>query len=132
MDSIEVAQVERIEVEEFINILQRSGLAERRPVEDIACIEGMIRGGNLFVTATCRGELVGVARSITDFHYACYLSDLAVDKRYQRQGIGKSLVERTQSALGPRCKLILLSAPAAAEYYPHIGFEKHPSAWVRG
>jgi len=39
------------------------------------------------VTAWHEDKLIGVARSITDFHYACYLSDLAVYKEYQKQGI---------------------------------------------
>ena len=74
--------------------------------------------------------LVGVARSVTDFAYCCYLSDLAVCADYQRQGIGLELQRRTLAMLGPRCKLILLAAPAAAGYYPHIGFERHESCWV--
>ena len=74
--------------------------------------------------------LVGVARSVTDFHYCCYLSDLAVDQAVQDKGIGRELIRHTREQLGPRCKLILLSAPAAVGYYPHIGFTQHNSAWI--
>jgi len=115
---------------EFINLLQRSTLAERRPVEDAKCIEAMLCHANLLCTAWDGVKLVGVARSVTDFEYCCYLSDLAVDEAYQKQGIGRELIKLTQSRLGSRAKIILLSAPKAVDYYPKIGFEAHPSAWT--
>jgi ribosomal protein S18 acetylase RimI-like enzyme len=130
MMAIHYALNEPITPEEFIDVLNRSTLALRRPVEDRDCIEGMLRHANLLVTARSEGQLVGVARSVTDWHYCCYLSDLAVDVACQRQGIGTELIRQTQSKLGKRCMLILLSAPAAMDYYPHIGMEHHPQAWV--
>jgi len=117
-------------VDEFIDVLVSSTLAERRPVEDHACIAGMLKNANLVVTARYEKKLIGIARSITDFHYACYLSDIAVDRTYQNNGIGKQLIAHTQQQLGTRCKLVLLSAPGAADYYPKIGFSQHPGAWV--
>jgi GNAT superfamily N-acetyltransferase len=119
-----------LSVEQFIDILARSGLAARRPVDDHACIAGMLAQADLTVTAWDAELLVGIARSVTDFHYCCYLSDLAVDQVYQRQGIGTHLITQTRDALGPRCTLILLSAPAAVDYYPRLGFDQHPQAWV--
>lgn len=121
---------EPVSVEAFRDLLIRSTLAERRPVEDPDCLEGMLRHADL--TATCwAGEtLVGIARSVTDFSYCCYLSDLAVDASFQRQGMGKRLIELTQTRLGPLCKIILLAAPAAVDYYPRIGFSHHPQAWI--
>ncbi len=117
-------------VEEFIDILNRSTLAERRPVNDLECIEGMLKHADIVICAMHNDKIVGVARSVTDFNYCCYLSDLAVDETYQKHGIGKSLIEKTQELLGKRCKIILLSAPAATEYYPKIGFTQHTSAWT--
>lgn len=114
----------------FIDLLERSTLAERRPVDSSACIDAMLEHGNLLCTAWDGERLVGVARSVTDFEYCCYLSDLAVDLAYQHQGIGKELIRLTQSRLGERAKIILLAAPKAAEYYPNIGFEHHDSAWI--
>ena len=119
-----------VTAEEFIAVLAASTLAERRPVDDFECIEGMVAGADLIVTARVDGKLVGVARSVTDFHYCCYLSDLAVDRAYQRQGIGKRLIDLTMGELGPRCALVLLAAPAAVDYYPRIGFARHPQAWI--
>jgi ribosomal protein S18 acetylase RimI-like enzyme len=120
----------KISEEEFVDVLRRSTLGERRPIDDPVSIRAMLEHADLLCTAWDGPRLVGVARSVTDFHYCCYLSDLAVDQAYQRSGIGRSLIRLTRSRLGPKAKLILLSAPGAAEYYPRIGFERHPSAWV--
>jgi predicted N-acetyltransferase YhbS len=119
-----------ISADEFIDLLRRSTLAERRPVEDLKCIEAMLKYGNLLCTAWDGEKLVGLARSVTDFEFCCYLSDLAVDENYQRKGIGKELIRQTRSRLGDKAKIMLLSAPKAEAYYPKIGFEAHSSAWV--
>lgn len=119
-----------ITTDEFIELLTASRLAERRPVEDRICMEGMIKNSNLIVTAWDKGKLIGIARSMTDFHYACYLSDLAVDKRYQKGSVGKKLQTLTQEQLGLNCKLILIAAPASNSYYEHIGFTNNQRCWV--
>jgi GNAT superfamily N-acetyltransferase len=119
-----------IDSEAFIGVLIRSGLSERRPVEHSETIAGMLRHADLLVTAWSGGELIGVARSVTDYTYCCYVSDLAVDEQYQHRGVGRALLSRTRDALGPNCTVILLAAPAANEYYPRIGFSAHTRAWV--
>lgn len=116
---------------EFRGVLVRSTLGERRPVDDESVMRGMVENANLLITCRDGDRLVGVARSVTDFHFCCYLSDLAVDAEYQQQGIGRRLIEETARCLQPSCKIILLAAPAAEDYYPRIGFDPHPSAWVR-
>ena len=93
-------------------------------------MEGMISNSNLTVSAWDSEKLVGISRCMTDFHYACYLSDLAVSEQYQKMGIGKQLQILTQKQLGPRCKLILIAAPAANSYYEHVGFSNNPRCWV--
>lgn len=119
-----------ITTDQFIDLLKASTLAERRPVDDRACMEGMVNNSNLMVTAWDDDKLVGIARSMTDFHYACYLSDLAVHRDYQKQGIGKQLQHFTQQQLGEQCKLILVAAPGAHDYYGHIGYSNNPRCWV--
>ena len=120
-----------LEPSDFIDILRRSTLAERRPVDELATIAGMLSNAGIILTArTESGMLVGVSRAITDYHYCTYLSDLAVDVEYQRQGIGRELIRRTHEAAGLRTRLILLSAPAAQAYYPHIGMRSHASCWT--
>ncbi len=116
--------------DQFIDVLQRSTLAERRPIEKAECISLMLKHASLLCTAWDGTKLVGVARSVTDFAFCCYLSDLAVDREYQNSGIGRALIELTQSQLHETATLILLAAPKAVEYYPRIGFEQHFSAWT--
>lgn len=115
---------------QFIELLKRSTLDKRRPVDDRSCIEGMINNSNLMISAWHDDNIIGIARSMTDFHYACYLSDLAVDRSYQNLGIGKNMQRLTQEQLGPQCKLILIAAPAANAYYEKLGFENNPRCWV--
>jgi GNAT superfamily N-acetyltransferase len=116
--------------EEFIDLLRRSTLAERRPADDPEAIRGMLEHAGVIVTARVDGLLVGVSRAITDHHYCTYLSDLAVDEAYQRRGIGKELIHRTHEAAGRQTHLILLAAPKARDYYPHIGMTRHDSCWM--
>jgi predicted N-acetyltransferase YhbS len=115
--------------DEFIDVLKRSTLAERRPVDDADRIQSMCQNANLIVTARKDGKLVGVARSLTDFIYCTYLSDLAVDESLQKQGIGTMLIKETKKH-SPQAKLILLSAPAAVGYYPKIGMKNHPHCYL--
>lgn len=114
---------------EFIDLLERSTLAERRPVHDLAAIEGMLRHADIMLTARLDGRLVGISRALTDYHFCTYLSDLAVDAAVQRSGIGRELVRRTHEAAGLGTALILLAAPKAREYYPRLGMTRHESCW---
>jgi predicted N-acetyltransferase YhbS len=111
-------------------LYEASTLGERRPINEPGMLEAMLENANLVVTAWDKDELVGIARTLTDFAYVGYLSDLAVHARRQRQGIGIGLIEHTRAAMGPKSKLILLAAPAAVDYYPRIGFTHHPQAWI--
>jgi GNAT superfamily N-acetyltransferase len=119
-----------LDLDAAIQLYVASTLGERRPVDDRACMARMLAEADLTITAWDGDQLVGIARSLTDWCYCCYLSDLAVRATHQRLGIGKELIRRTQSELGPNATLILLAAPAAEDYYPHIGMTQHPSAWI--
>jgi predicted N-acetyltransferase YhbS len=128
-DRIVYAVEKGLTAEEFVDVLRRSGLAERRPVDEPDRIDKMVEHGNLMVTARDGRKLVGVARSLTDFTYCTYLSDLAVDRDYQKQGIGKALIDKTREAVGDSM-VLLLSAPKAMSYYPHIGMPKAENAFI--
>jgi GNAT superfamily N-acetyltransferase len=106
---------------EVIDLYDSSGL--QRPTNDAERIAGMYQHSNLIVTAWDGPLLVGVSRALTDFHYCCYLSDLAIRKEYQKEGIGKRLVQLTKDTIGDRCMLLLLAVPTAMEYYPKIGMD---------
>ncbi|MCH8957280.1 GNAT family N-acetyltransferase [candidate division KSB1 bacterium] len=118
------------ELDQVIQLYHDSTLGDRRPVDDRECMSRMMKEANLIVTAWDNDLLVGISRNLTDFCYIAYLADLAVHESYQKMGIGKELIRRTQAELGTKCRLILLSAPKAAAYYPHIGFSRHPEAWM--
>jgi ribosomal protein S18 acetylase RimI-like enzyme len=115
---------------QFVDILRRSTLGERRPIDNPERIEKMLKHANVLITAWDGEKLVGVSRALTDFAFCCYLSDLAVDEAYQRRGIGKRLIEETQKAAGREAKLILLAAPAAVDYYPKVGLQKFPHCYT--
>ena len=120
----------KISADEFIDLLQRSTLAERRPVNDKSRIQKMLDHGNVIITAWYENKLVGVSRALSDFSFCCYLSDLAVDEKFQKHGIGKTLIDETHKTAGLHTMLILLAAPAAAQYYPKIGMERFTDCFI--
>ena len=130
MNSITYRVGNDIPVDVVKALYEASTLGQRRPIDDPGTLEAMMRHANLVVTAWNRDELVGISRTLTDFVYVGYLSDLAVHARYQRQGVGVGLIKETRAQMGPKSKLILLAAPAAVYYYPRIGFTHHPQAWM--
>jgi GNAT superfamily N-acetyltransferase len=119
-----------LRVEEFIDVLERSTLAERRPVGQPETIRGMLEHADVIVTARTGNLLVGISRAITDYTFCTYLSDLAVDQDFQRLGIGKELILRTHQYAGLQTTLILLAAPKARTYYPRVGMHSHDSCWI--
>lgn len=120
----------RLDLEQVVELYRLSTLGERRPIHDLACMQAMLDQADVVVSAWDGPDLVGIARTLTDFCYVAYLADLAVRVSHQRRGIGRELVRRTRDALGPEAMIVLLAAPAAETYYPHIGFDHHPQAWV--
>jgi len=112
-----------------IELYRASTLGERRPIDDRDRFAQMLRHANLTITAWESDLLIGISRCITDFTWTTYLADLAVRASHQRRGVGKELIRRTQAA-APQAKLLLLAAPAAEKYYPHIGFQHFPQAWM--
>ena len=115
-------------VADIIRVLQDSGIV--RPTHDVARIEKMFAHANLVVTAWEGETLVGVCRALTDFSYCCYLSDLAVNRSHQGQGIGQQLIEQVKHKIGDQVALILLSASSAMSYYPSIGFENIENGFI--
>ena len=129
-DSIDYQIESGLSVDDSITVLQASTLAERRPVDDRERLAKMLANASLILTARCEGRIVGVARALTDGAYSTYLADLAVDAAWQGRGIGRELIRRTHKAAGEGTSLILLAAPKARSYYPHIGMIPHDSCWI--
>ena len=117
-----------ISVHDLIDILRKSTLGLRRPLSDLEAMESMLAHANYYIGAYENGNLVGLARAMTDFVYTTYLADLAVDEKYQHRGIGKQLIKILKINI-PKAKLILLAAPAAEAYYPKIGMQNHPHCY---
>lgn len=109
-------------------VFEASGIV--RPTGDLARIARMLAGADLTLSAWDGDRLVGICRALTDYSYCCYLSDLAVDAAYQRQGIGRALVARLREGLGDEVTLVLLSADGAMDYYPRIGMMRAVNAFV--
>lgn len=112
----------------IIEVYNSSGI--KRPTIDPKRIAKMYANSNLIISAWPENQLVGISRSLTDFCYACYLSDLAVKNEYQKEGVGRQLIELTKKEIGKKTSLILLSAPLAMAYYPKIGFEKFDNGFI--
>lgn len=131
-ESIVYAVENDLIADEFIDVLRRSTLAERRPVNERARMETMLKNANLIVTARDgAGLLVGVSRCLTDFSFCCYCADLAVDAACQGQGVGARLIEESKRAAGDLAHFFLLSAPAAVGFYEKIGMKRHPACFER-
>ncbi len=130
MNKIEYKYGNDLDIDEVIELYRASTLGQRRPIDDRKIVSDMIRHANLIVTAWDGDLMVGISRTLTDFAYVGYLSDLAVRESHQKMGIGTELIRKTRERMGPRSMLVLLSAPKAVDYYPRVGFTKHPSAWV--
>ena len=128
MKTIQYEVNTELSVADVIRVFNASGIV--RPTQDAARIEKMFAQANLVVSAWHEGVLVGVARGLTDHSYCCYLSDLAVDQAYQRQGIGGALLAQVRQVLGPEVSLVLLSAPEAMDYYPRVGFAHADNAFL--
>jgi ribosomal protein S18 acetylase RimI-like enzyme len=117
-----------LKARDIIDVFDSSGII--RPTKEPKRIKKMFANSNLITSAWDKDKLVGISRSVTDFSFCCYLSDLAVRKEYQKLGIGKELVRITQENIGESVMLLLLSAPPAMEYYPNIGFEKVTNGFI--
>lgn len=113
---------------EIVRVLEMSGI--RRPTADIDRIQRMFSAPCIVLSAWDCDKLIGLARSLTDYAYCCYLSDLAVDRDYQNRGVGSELVRRTQAVAGDEVSLMLLSTPEALSYYPKLGFEYASNAFL--
>lgn len=118
-----------LDIEVAHQLYVASTLGQRRPVDDRERFAAMFRNANLIITAWDGDVLVGISRSVTDFVWFTYLADLAVRESHQKQGIGKELMRRTQAA-APQASVLLLAAPAAERYYPHVGYTNAPNAWL--
>lgn len=112
----------------IIEVYDSSGI--KRPTDDAERITNMYAGSSLIISAWDGDLLAGIARSLTDFCFCCYLADLAVRKEYQHFGIGRELVALTRKEISDQSMLLLIAAPEAVGYYPKLGMEVVQDAFI--
>ena len=125
--SVLYAHEPRLDVGEFCRVLLESGLGATRPTGDGARMQQMLDHADLVVTARLDRPdraLVGVARSITDFSWSSYLSELAGSTSAQGLGVGKGRIDETRRLIGPRVSLVLASMPESVGFYERIGMPR--------
>ena len=125
---IEYRQNFQLNPEDIARVFEASGI--NRPTKDLPRIARMFANSNLVISAWSEGVLVGVCRALTDFVYCCYLSDLAVDRSFQKHGIGKELIRQVQDTIGDESSLILISAPGAKSFYSKVGFSNIENGFI--
>ncbi len=106
--------------QQFIALLAKTSLGSRRPLDNETAIAGMLKHTNLLVSAWQGEALVGIARSVTDFHFCCYLSDLAVSEDCQHAGIGKKLIQQTAQQLEKRLQNYFAGRAAGGGLLPEV------------
>lgn len=130
MTGIVFAPEPDLALEDFRRVLVESGLGATRPVDDLPRLKQMLAQANLVMTARrLSGELLGVARCLTDFAWIAYLPELAVSQHAQGLGVGKQLLEALRKELGPKVSLVLASMPDAVGFYEKIGMPRMPDAF---
>lgn len=128
MTNLTYSTTNTVTAEQLSQLFERAGM--KRPIHDLPRLQKMLDNADITVSAWDGERLVGIARAVTDYAYCCYLSDLAVDDAYQKNGIGSKLVEEVRQVIGELCSLVLISAPGAIDYYPKIGFTLSDKAYV--
>ncbi|WP_283680165.1 GNAT family N-acetyltransferase [Lentilactobacillus sp. Marseille-Q4993] len=117
----------KISSSQLIDIFESSGI--HRPINDSLRMQRMLNNANIIYTAWIDDQVIGVARGFSDFSYCCFISDLAVKREYQHDGVGRALINKIRTDLGKNISLVLLAAPSAINYYPKIGFESVTDAF---
>ena len=117
-----------LNLEDIILVFEKSSI--NRPIGNKNRIKSMFDNSNLIISAWDEDKLVGLCRAPTDFSYCSYLSDLAVDMDYQRQGIGKTMIDLVKKEISDEVALILLSSPNSMSFYPKVGFGKIENGFI--
>lgn len=129
VSDITVAVEDRVGVEEYMTVMEGSGLAERRPYDDPDRLGVVLAHSSPVIGArTADGTLVGVARFLSDGGFATYLCDIAVVETHQGQGLAREMLELTRDVCG-RTVLIVSAAPEVDAFYDHLGLRRHHSTW---
>ena len=127
MNNITIKE-ERISSEEYIDFLKRTDLGSQYPKERFnERIKKLVKNVNISLAARNKdGKVVGTLFGLTDFSYWLYITDLGVDRDYERQGIGKKLMETAHNLAGGEkdIAVYLIANENAVPFYEKIGMKK--------
>jgi ribosomal protein S18 acetylase RimI-like enzyme len=126
---------ETLTYEEYVGFLRRSDLGSQYPKQNFeARICRLLSNTDICITArTPEGLLVGICFGVTDFAYFLFLTDLAVDRDYVKQGIGKELLSRMHQKAGGEDDITVttISNDAAIGFYEACGFRTQVDLMVK-
>ena len=129
--SIVYAEEPGLSVADYVAVFGESSMRTKRPLANSERIAQMLAGANFIVTARRDGELLGVARCITDRAWICYCADLAVRESAQGLGVGRGILETCWRLLGPKVGFVLVSEPDAIGFYERVGMSRDLTAFYR-
>lgn len=128
MDKAIKIKEEKLSAEEYVEFLKRTDLGSQYPKERFfERIEKLVKNVNISLTARNeQGIIVGVLFGLTDFAYWLYITDLGVDRDYERQGIGKTLMKTAHTLAGGEkdIALYLIANENAVPFYKKLGMKK--------
>ena len=124
--SIVYAADDRPRPDEIVELHTSAGLGRPRGADRVG---RMYAGSPVVWTARDGNRLVGILRGWTDGAFDGYVCDLAVHADYQRQGIGRGLLNRCVGAYSGEVQWVLRASVVATDYYAHLGWQKIENGW---
>jgi len=129
MDKEEITfREERISAEEYIEFLKRTDLGSQYPKERFAeRIPKLVENVSISLVArNADGLVVGVLFGLTDFCYWLYITDLGVDRAYERRGIATKLMKKAHELAGGEkdIAVYLIANEDAVPFYEKIGMKR--------
>ena len=129
MDKEEITfREERISAEEYIEFLKRTDLGSQYPKERFAeRIPKLVKNVSISLVArNADGLIVGVLFGLTDFCYWLYITDLGVDRAYERRGIATKLMKKAHELAGGEkdIAVYLIANEDAVPFYEKIGMKR--------
>jgi len=119
---------ERLTTEEYTDFLKRTDLGSQYPKERFAeRIPRLLKNASISLVArNDENRIVGVLLGLTDFAYWLYVTDLGVDRAYERQGIGRSLMKKAHEMAGGEkdIAVYLIANGHAVPFYEKLGMKK--------
>lgn len=118
---------ERLGADSYIDFLKRTNLGSQYPKERFReRIERLVKNVSISLVAKDGKKIVGVLFGLTDFAYWLYVTDLGVDRDYEKQGIGRTMMKMAHETAGGEkdIAVYLIANDKAVPFYEKIGMEK--------